>query len=154
MGKNHNYNWEGLIELERGCPYTCTFCEVGDRHWTKVIKQDYDISISKINSKDIKFLESLYIKYLPRTFFNVFILSYLCGILNMHFIKYFNPILLENNTLETFKPIRAILEYCIALFLTEFTFYTCHRITHLPCLYKYIHKKHHDVKNCIGMAAG
>ena len=47
--KNHNYNWEGLIELERGCPYTCTFCEVGDRHWTKVIKQDYDKMVKEIN---------------------------------------------------------------------------------------------------------
>ncbi len=47
--KNHNYNWEGLIELERGCPYTCAFCEVGDRHWTKVIKQDYDKMVKEIN---------------------------------------------------------------------------------------------------------
>ena len=47
--KNHDYEWESLIELERGCPYTCTFCEVGDRHWTKVIKQDYDKMIKEIN---------------------------------------------------------------------------------------------------------
>ena len=32
--KEHDYDWESLIELERGCPYTCTFWEVGDRHWT------------------------------------------------------------------------------------------------------------------------
>ena len=38
--KDHTYEWESLIELERGCPYTCSFCEVGDRHWTKIIKQD------------------------------------------------------------------------------------------------------------------
>ena len=47
--KNHNYEWESLIELERGCPYTCSFCEVGDRHWTKIIKQDYDKMIKEIN---------------------------------------------------------------------------------------------------------
>ena len=47
--KDHGYEWESLIELERGCPYTCTFCEVGDRHWTKVIKQDYDKMVKEIN---------------------------------------------------------------------------------------------------------
>lgn len=119
----------------------------------KIINKRYYMSLSKINSKDIKYLESLYKKYLPRVVFNVVILSYLCGIIQYHFIQYFNPILLLNNTLDTFNPIRAMLEYYLSLFLTEFTFYTCHRITHLPCCYKYIHKKHHEVKNCIGMAA-
>ena len=47
--KSHNYQWEGLIELERGCPYTCTFCEVGDRHWTKIVKQDYNKMINEID---------------------------------------------------------------------------------------------------------
>ncbi len=47
--KEHDYEWESLIELERGCPYTCTFCEVGDRHWTKIIKQDYDKMIKEID---------------------------------------------------------------------------------------------------------
>ena len=47
--KNHDYEWESLIELERGCPYTCTFCEVGDRHWTKIAKQDYGKMVKEIN---------------------------------------------------------------------------------------------------------
>ena len=47
--KDHNYEWESLIEIERGCPYTCSFCEVGDRHWTKIIKQDYDKMLKEIN---------------------------------------------------------------------------------------------------------
>ena len=47
--KDHDYEWESLIELERGCPYTCTFCEVGDRHWTKIIKQDFDKMIKEID---------------------------------------------------------------------------------------------------------
>ena len=37
---NMNYNWESLVEPVRGCPYTCTFCEIGDRFYTKSIKQD------------------------------------------------------------------------------------------------------------------
>ena len=47
--KDHTYEWESLIELERGCPYTCSFCEVGDRHWTKIIKQDYDKMVKEID---------------------------------------------------------------------------------------------------------
>lgn len=47
--KNHDYDWESLIELERGCPYTCAFCEVGDRFWTRVIKQNYNKMIEEIN---------------------------------------------------------------------------------------------------------
>ena len=47
--KNHNYNWESLIELERGCPYTCSFCEVGDKFWTKLSKQKYEKMINEID---------------------------------------------------------------------------------------------------------
>ena len=35
-----NHNWECLVEPVRGCPYTCTFCEIGDRFYTKIAKQD------------------------------------------------------------------------------------------------------------------
>ena len=118
----------------------------------KIIYKHYGIPLSKINSKDIKFLESLYIKYLPRVCFNVFILSYFYGMFNLQVVRRFNLKLLENNSYETFHPVKAIIEYSICIFLTDFTFYTCHRISHHPYLYKYIHKKHHEVKNCIGMA--
>ena len=47
--KNHTYDFESIIELERGCPYTCTFCEVGGRHWTKIVKQDYDKMVKEID---------------------------------------------------------------------------------------------------------
>ena len=30
-----NHNWECLVEPVRGCPYTCTFCEIGDRFTQK-----------------------------------------------------------------------------------------------------------------------
>lgn len=35
----HNYFYEGLLEPDRGCPYSCTFCEVGDTFFNKVEKQ-------------------------------------------------------------------------------------------------------------------
>ena len=38
--KNHNYNFEALIEPTRGCPYKCTFCEIGDDYFAKLKKQD------------------------------------------------------------------------------------------------------------------
>lgn len=34
--KNHTHNVEAILEPSRGCPYTCTFCEVGDKFFTKV----------------------------------------------------------------------------------------------------------------------
>ena len=37
--KSHSYNFEALIEPTRGCPYTCTFCEIGDTYFTKIKKQ-------------------------------------------------------------------------------------------------------------------
>ena len=117
-----------------------------------IVNKKYNLPLKKINSEDIFFIESLYIKYLARVVFNVFILSYICGIINSFFIQNFNPILLKNNSINSFRPLRAIIEYIICLVLTDFTFYTCHRTSHHPYLYKYIHKKHHEVKNCIGMA--
>ena len=59
--KTNTYNWESLIELERGCPYTCTFCEVGDSHWAKVIKQDYEKMVSEINWVSKRKIEYLHL---------------------------------------------------------------------------------------------
>tara|TARA_B100000745_G_scaffold134361_1_gene87796 strand:- start:6310 stop:8118 length:1809 start_codon:yes stop_codon:yes gene_type:complete len=57
--KDYPYEWEGLVELSRGCPYMCTFCETGDRHWTKVHRQDNDKLIKEIDwiaDKKIEYL--------------------------------------------------------------------------------------------------
>ena len=59
--KNHTYAWESLVELERGCPYTCTFCEVGDRHWTKIFKQDYSKLVKEIDWISDKKIEYLHL---------------------------------------------------------------------------------------------
>ena len=59
--KNHSYEWESLVELERGCPYTCTFCEVGDRHWTKIHKQDYNKLVREIDWVSDKKIEYLHL---------------------------------------------------------------------------------------------
>jgi len=55
--KKHNYDYEALVEPTRGCPYTCTFCEIGDRFYTpnkkhsneKIFRELDWISKNKIN---------------------------------------------------------------------------------------------------------
>ncbi len=47
--KAHSYNFEGIIEPERGCPYSCTFCEVGDSYFTKIAKHDIGKILSEID---------------------------------------------------------------------------------------------------------
>lgn len=47
--KSHNYTFEGIIEPERGCPYSCTFCEVGDSYFTKIAKHDINKVFSEID---------------------------------------------------------------------------------------------------------
>jgi putative methyltransferase len=37
--KNHSYKFEGTIESVRGCPYQCTFCEIGDLYFQKIARQ-------------------------------------------------------------------------------------------------------------------
>jgi len=37
--KDHNYDFEACIESVRGCPYQCTFCEIGDKYFQKLTKQ-------------------------------------------------------------------------------------------------------------------
>ncbi len=47
--KYHPYNVEAIIEPDRGCPYTCTFCEVGDKFFTKVERQPLDKLFAEID---------------------------------------------------------------------------------------------------------
>lgn len=37
--KDHDYLFEGTIESVRGCPFQCTFCEIGDKYFQKIAKQ-------------------------------------------------------------------------------------------------------------------
>ena len=37
--KDHDYAFEGTIESVRGCPYQCTFCEIGDKYFQKIARQ-------------------------------------------------------------------------------------------------------------------
>ena len=57
--KSHSYNFEALIEPTRGCPYTCTFCEIGDTYFTKIKKQ----STNKI-FKELEWISNQKIDYM------------------------------------------------------------------------------------------
>ena len=37
--ETHSYKYEATIESVRGCPYQCTFCEIGDKYFQKLAKQ-------------------------------------------------------------------------------------------------------------------
>jgi radical SAM superfamily enzyme YgiQ (UPF0313 family) len=47
--KNHTHNVEAILEPSRGCPYTCTFCEVGDKFFTKVERQSSEKMFAEID---------------------------------------------------------------------------------------------------------
>lgn len=47
--KNHTHNVEAILEPSRGCPYTCTFCEVGDKFFTKVERQSPEKMYTEID---------------------------------------------------------------------------------------------------------
>lgn len=57
--KTHSYEFEALVEPVRGCPYSCSFCEIGDRYFTKLSKQ----SNNKI-FKEIDWVSKNNIEYL------------------------------------------------------------------------------------------
>lgn len=112
---------------------------------------DIDSLKDKINIKDKKKLNDLYKKYLPLVSFNVIIMAYLCGYINTLFINKYNPELLKEKGFDELKLID-FMELYFCKYITDISFYTCHRITHLKYIYKYIHKTHHQVKNNIGLA--
>ncbi len=57
-----------------------------------------------------------------------------------------------NNTIE-FSITKFALDLIICRILLEILFYTVHRILHINPLYKYIHKKHHEIHAPIGISS-
>lgn len=39
---DHTYALESTIETTRGCPYSCTFCEIGTKYYSKVRRQSFE----------------------------------------------------------------------------------------------------------------
>ena len=53
--------WECLVEPVRGCPYTCTFCEIGDKFYTKISKQNREKLYREIDWVSDRQIEYLHI---------------------------------------------------------------------------------------------
>ena len=47
-----------------------------------------------------------------------------------------------------------IKQLLVCLFLEDFLFYWIHRLLHHRLIYKYVHKRHHEFKQNVGIAVG
>ena len=54
---------------------------------------------------------------------------------------------------EQFNLFQDLLRIVFGLLSLDLFFYTCHRIMHIPMLYKWSHKLHHTYKESVGMEA-
>jgi sterol desaturase/sphingolipid hydroxylase (fatty acid hydroxylase superfamily) len=100
--------------------------------------------LKKLKIDDITYeqLLEIYIKIFPNVFMNLYIYSIpMTFIVDRYYVKY--------NDLE---PITVIVDLYLTYILSQISFYWFHRLFHIPRLYKY-HKKHHEIKIPVGMAA-
>ena len=106
------------------------------------IYNDYNTNVitKKINPLSYTELNNLYIKVLPISCFNMFILFFPAAC--------FFPLLINNNN----NDIPIIIKYLLTPFLLDISFYLAHRLFHTPFLYKF-HKKHHELITPIGIGA-
>ena len=95
---------------------------------------------------------NLYRKFAPLSLFNICILSipvvYIMDIYHLSYLPFYP---------DTDSILKGIL-ICIAelLFIwidMDILFYSIHRLEHHPSIYKYIHKKHHELVHPIGVGA-
>tara|TARA_B100001287_G_C22628606_1_gene503890 strand:+ start:699 stop:1328 length:630 start_codon:yes stop_codon:yes gene_type:complete len=85
----------------------------------------------------------LLLKIIPNVAFNIWIVTPV--ILKITFI--INPIYVLYK-----KLFIEIIEIIVNIIIIEVSFYSFHRLFHVPILYKY-HKQHHSIKDVIGIAA-
>lgn len=58
--KNYNYNFMPIWETNRGCPYHCTFCDLGANYYNKLYEFDNDRLVKELNwfsEKRIEYVE-------------------------------------------------------------------------------------------------
>lgn len=49
QSNSKKYKWQVTYETLRGCPYQCTFCDIGEDYWNKITKFDMDRIHQEIN---------------------------------------------------------------------------------------------------------
>ena len=99
---------------------------------------------NKIGTKDRNKIKKLYIKILPTMIFNIYIITLP--------ILYLDYSYTDINS-DDFKIDIAFIHLVLSVIISEVLFYTCHRISHHRFIYKRFHKKHHELKEPIGMGA-
>jgi sterol desaturase/sphingolipid hydroxylase (fatty acid hydroxylase superfamily) len=98
-----------------------------------------DLKIDKIKFEEML---DIYIKIFPNVAVNLFIYSIpISLLLDIYYVNY--------NDLEF---ITVVLDIYLTYILSQIAFYWFHRLFHLAQIYKY-HKKHHEIKIPVGMAA-
>lgn len=59
----------------------------------------------------------------------------------------------ETTEEKQFDIIKCVLDIIFTMIIADILFYTIHRVFHIPLLYKYFHKKHHQIVAPIGISA-
>ena len=101
-----------------------------------------DIYINKPN----KYIIDQYNDILPTVLKNCFIYIPPISLLSEYNLKL-------NYNYDEFNIYRGITSVFFAYLLIDFFFFTCHRIMHIPSIYKWSHKQHHKYKYTVGMEA-
>lgn len=99
---------------------------------------------NKIQSVSHPLIINMYIKCLPTVLLNTFVYS----IPGIYFIVAFT-----NYSHFEFSYLKMMLDLGQSLLYADIFFYIFHRLLHIPFLYKYIHKKHHEMTAPIGISA-
>lgn len=113
-----------------------------------IYKNKYAMNYKKIGIVNKEEIKGLYIYYLPRVSFNLFIGSIPFIYVTVKCL----PVPIENSE-ESLKLANVVGELFLSKYLMDIGFYITHRILHIPPLYEWFHKTHHEVKNPIGMSA-
>lgn len=109
---------------------------------------DMYTNITKIGIKDKNEILMLYKKYIPRVAFNLYLASIPFIIFTFRYLS-----VPSTNPEYSLRIPNIIGELLVTKYLTDISFYTTHKILHYPPLYEMFHKKHHEVKNPISIAA-
>ncbi len=84
-----------------------------------------------------------YITFIPTVLFNIlFISPIIMSIMHHNFIKYGN-----------FTHRKMVLNLIFFYLIFEIWFHFAHRALHFPMIFKRIHYKHHEMRDCIGFGA-